>query len=308
MKYLFIIGTVIALLNSVPVDAEVNEPVEEIKSTEIKQADSQNAQDVVAQEDIRVISEKTSGTRDTVIIAFTFLLGALTVMATLFGVFIGYMGYKSGKEYEKEVARAEDAAKLAQDSAKKVEAVLRDIQQRGEETIIGMQSSFKDTIENMKVRFEPEEGEPTGADKKLKEFFVKLFAKDEADDHKGVADTVEGAIAFDEENSELWYIWARALALQKKHQDALIKINTTIQKDSKHGRAYFFRGMLRLVWARREQRQPHMSEIIKDLKKSIELGYEVRKDQKESLSNYLTDVEYKDVFDRTKEEDGFGKE
>lgn len=308
MKYLFIIIAALALLNSVLVSAEVNEPVVEMKSTEAKPSDFQNAENFKAEKDTRVISEKTVESRDWVITAFTFLLAALTVMATLFGVFIGYMGYKSGKEYEKEVARAEDAAKLAQDGAKKVEEVLRDIQQRGEETITGMQSSFKDTIENMKVRFEPEEGEPTGADKKLKEFSEKLRVKDDAGDYKGIADIVEGAIAFAEENADLWFAWARALALQRKYQDAMIKVNTTIQKDSKHGRAYFFRGMLRLVWARREQRQPHMSEIIKDLKKGIELGYEVEKDPKESLSKYLMDVEYKDVFDRTKEEDGFGKE
>lgn len=264
MKYLFIIGTVIALL-SVPVDAEVNEPVEEIKYTEIKQADSQNAQDVVAQEDIRVISEKTSGTRDTVIIAFTFLLGALTVMATLFGVFIGYMGYKSGKEYEKEVARAEDAAKLAQDGAKKVEEVLREIQQRGEETITGMQSRLKDTIENIRGQLETEGEEPTGADKKLKEFFDKLSAKDEAGDYSGIADMVEGAIAFGKENVKLWYAWARALVIQEKYEDALTKVNTAINKNPGFGRAYYLRGLVRLVWAQHDQRQPHKNEIIEDI-------------------------------------------
>lgn len=290
MKHLFIIGVITVLLAGLSNAGEVNQPAEKVQYAETKSLSS-----------------------DSIITAFTFLLAALTVMATLFGIFIGYIAYKSGKEYEKEVTKAEDAARRAEEAAKNADILVRQIGQKGEETISGMQRSFKDTIKNMKVRFEPEEGEPTGADKKLKEFFEKLRVKDDADDYKGIADIVEGAIAFAEENAELWYVelwyvWARALAIQSKYQDALIKINTTIQKDSKHGRAYFFRGMLRLVWARREQRQPHMSEIIKDLKKSIELGYEVEKDPKESLSNYLTDVEYKDVFDRTKEEDGFGKE
>lgn len=308
MKYLFIIGTVIALLNSVPVDAEVNEPVVEMKSTEAKPSEFQNAENFEAEKDTRVISEKTVESRDWVITAFTFLLAALTVMATLFGVFIGYMGYKSGKEYEKEVARAEDASRLAQEGAKKVEAFLRDIQQRGEETITGMQSGLQEAIANIRTRTEHEGGELTDTDKKRNEFFDKLSAKDEAGDYSGIADMLEGAIAFDQENVKLWYTRARALAMQGKYEDAMIKVNTAINKDPGFGIAYYGRGLMRLNWAQHDQRQPHKSEIIEDIKKATELGYEPEKIYRKFVSENLTDAEYKEAFGRTKEEDGFEKE
>lgn len=109
MKHLFIIGITILLFAGLLVANEINKSAEKIQSVEMK-----------------------SLSPDSIITAFTFLLAALTIMATLFGIFIGYMGYKSSKEYEKEVAKAEIAAKQAEQAAKKAEVTVLQIRSKRE--------------------------------------------------------------------------------------------------------------------------------------------------------------------------------
>lgn len=280
MKHLFIIGITILLFAGLLVANEVNKPAGKVQSVETK-----------------------SLSADGIITAFTFLLAALTIMATLFGIFIGYMGYKSSKEYEKEVARAEQAANRAEMAAKQAESAVGEIRRKAEKTITGIQTEFKEAIEDIKVQAKSETKEPTERENKVQGFLEQLRLKGEAGDYEEIARMVESAIVFAEENIELWYAWARALALQRKYEDALIKVNILIGKDPKYGKAYILRGIARLAWALHDHRQPHMDQIIEDLKKATEVGFETKKGTRLFLSKHLTDAEYKEVFRHTKADD-----
>lgn len=309
MKYFLIISAAIAFFNSVPVAAEVNEPVAEIESTRTSTAHFQNAENVKADKETRVISENTAESRDWIITSFTFLLAALTVMATLFGVFIGYIGYKSGKEYEREVNKAEDAAKRAEAAAKDAEAIIGHIRKKGDKTITEMKTQFEQMFKDIKSQENIVGEESLILTEKVDRVTQKIADRFVVKDFKGSADIIEGAISFAGENPYLWHLWALVLYLQNKFEDALEKINTAISKDTSSGPAYHMRVSIKLDWwFNLGGPKPSKSEVISDMMKALKYGIKPTITDKNLFAKFLDDDEYKDLFGKTKEEDEFGAE
>lgn len=308
MKYFFKIIATVALLNSVLVAAEVNKPTEEIKSKETKIAQFQTANDIDVEADTRAKSEKTVESRDWVITAFTFLLAALTVMATLFGIFIGYMGWKSGKEYERELARAEQAAERAEEAAKEADATVHEIRKKGQKTISDLEDKFTRTAQDISRTIKPEEGAPSEIKSKIVQLIIKIERMYEDRNYEGSINLVEAALLFDENNAQLWHLFAIVLSTKRRFQEALKKVDTAISKDPNQGFFYDSRSFIKLCWWRGfKGPRPSKSEVIKDIKKATELGFEIEQSTKEELSYFLRDDEYKELLGTTKEEDGFGR-
>lgn len=286
MKHLFIIGITIALFAGLLAANELNQPAEKVQSV-----------------------ETNSLSADGIITAFTFLLGALTVMATLFGIFIGYIGYKSSKEYEKEVARAEQAANRAEMAAKIAESAVGEIRQKGHEAIEEMQAKFSKTAEDISSKTKPGEEAPSEKRDKLLQFVDKVDDMYKAKNYEGVINSLEAALMFNEDNAGLWHLSAVALLTKQRFQEALEKITTAINKNPNNGFFYDTRSYIKLSWWRIfEGPKPSKNEIIKDVSKAIELGFNPDNATKEELAYFLDNSEYEKLLGKTKEEDGFGEE
>ena len=108
----------------------------------------------VAKEPSEVLLEKHENEWDKVISGFSFLLASLAVMATVFGVYIGYTGWRTGKEYEREVVRAKSGAVKAELAADKAEGALADIRERGEKAIERLHQEAARAAEQGKNEFE----------------------------------------------------------------------------------------------------------------------------------------------------------
>lgn len=322
MKYLLIISVALALFNSI-VAAEVNEPVGEIKSKEIKQADYQNTENVVAQEDIRVISEKTSDSIDTVIIAFTFLLGALTVMATLFGIFIGYTWWKSSKEYEKEVRRAEDAANRAEVAAREAEGAIGEIRTKGDKAIKDIGGKLRSTIErkltnslkhttetpeNLRASLEEakkpyEVVQETEVKQKLEELRKKAVACLEKNDPKAALRWLRESVALNKDDIRILGSLGLILLGLENFEEALGTISTAIQKNPKYGAAYFWRIQTKLSWQKKGGPNPSKDSIKSDVRMANELGYTPNHQDRTLLADFLTDEEYIQLMGLSKTKD-----
>jgi len=286
MKKALTITIIILLFASLLAADEVNQPAEKAQSVETK-----------------------SLSADSIITAFTFLLAALTIMATLFGIFIGYMGYKSSKEYEKEATRAEEAAKRAEAAALGAEGVIKEIRQKGDKTITGMELQYQQMIQSITNQAKLSERESLEPKEGISEVFNKIGRKFVENDFKGAADIIEGAILFAQENAYLWHVWSLVLYLQNNFEDALNKIDIGIGKNPSSGAAYHMRASIKLDWwSNFGGPKPSKSEVINDIKNAVEYGAEFTRIDKKLLAKFLDNSEYKELFGKTKEEDGFTKE
>lgn len=286
MKKLSITIITILLFSALLIAHEVNQPAEKVQSVGTK-------------------SLSANG----IITAFTFLLTALTIMATLFGIFIGYMGYKSSKEYEKEVARAEKAAERAEEAAKEAEAIIREIRQKGYEVITDIQAKFNKTAEEIGHKIESEKGGLPEKKNKLLQLIDKIIDMFKDKNYEGAINLTEALLLFDENNGNIWHLFALVLSGSKKFKEALEKIAIAINKDPNNGVFYESRSFIKLGWWRAfKGPKPSKSEIIKDISKAIELGSIPDNTTREDISCFLDDSEYKKLLGKSKEEDGFGKE
>lgn len=309
MKHLLIVSIAIASFAGMIHASEVNELVEKGQTGEMTLSEVENPEKCEVEQDKRIISENRGDSRDRAITAFTFLLAALTVMATLFGAFIGYMGYKSSKEYEKEVAKAEDAAKRAEAAAMEAEGFIKEIHKKGHEAIAVMKAKFSRTVQDITRTIKPEEGAPSEMKGKISQLVDKIERMYEAKNYQGSIDLVEAALLFDENNAQLWHLFAIVLSTERRFQEALEKVNTAISKDPNQGFFYDSRSYIKLCW-RRELKGPTPSkrEVVEDIRKAKELGFEIHESTKEELSYFLDYDEYNEFLGATKEEDGFGRE
>jgi len=300
MKHLFVIGVITVLLAGLLTAPEVNQPAEKVQSAKTKPLSS-----------------------DSIITAFTFLLGALTVMATLFGVFIGYMGWKSGKEYEKEVVRAEGAASRAQIAAKEAEAAVIEIRSKGEKAIKDIGGKLQKVFDGRSLYRVDETGkveqnlkavlEKTNklykfignrqTREKLTELRSKTISILEKGRPKQAAGYLEQMIALDEDDAVIWHALSLILLALERYDEALEKISTSIKKDPKRASAYFTRINALLSWHKKGGPKPSKDSIIGDIRMANKLGYKSDYEDRVQLADFLNDDEYEGLTGYRKEED-----
>jgi len=298
-KQLFIICATVALFAGLLAANELNQPAEKVQSVETR-----------------------SLSADGIITAFTFLLAALTLMATLFGVFIGYTGWKSAREYEKEVAKAQEAAKRAETAAKEAEATVLEIKNKGKEAIkdigklqriIAEQSipgvQEKDSLEqNLRAVLKKTDKsyEPV-QDIQIKEKLAKLRnqAKDsiKKNDPEQAVVYLQEMISLDQDDAIILHALSLVLLVLQRYDEALEKISTSIQKDPKRGSAYFTRVNVLLSWHEKGGPKPNKESIIADLKLAKKFGHVLTLNDKKLFFDLLSDDEYKESIGSYKDED-----
>jgi tetratricopeptide (TPR) repeat protein len=303
IKYLFIIGTAIILFTSLWAVGDINQAVEKVQSVETK-----------------------SLSADGIITAFTFLLAALTIMATLFGIFIGYIWYKSSKEYEQEVVKAEQAANRAEAAAKVVDTVLNDIRSRGESTVRDIRSKGEKAINELELYKHGKPQEIVDSKGRLEDVFDKHKIKDERFGDKGPKyktrsyfvseirsrlekNNIDGALDTIEKMSELyaddariWYLWAYLLMSSKRYAEAVEKSTLAIDKDPEFGKAYLARVHARLFYYKSRGPKPSTDDIVKDIQMAKKYGVDFTDLDKRLLTNFLNDDDYKELLGCSKEE------
>lgn len=288
MKHLFIIGVITVLLAGLSTAGEVNQPAEKVQSAETKSLSSDN-----------------------IITAFTFLLAALTVMATLFGVFIGYMGYKSSREYEREVGRAEAAARRAEASSEKAHRLLSEIHEKRAEAdaaTIGIKEKIEEIMRDVSSQTISEKTQPSEMKDKAKELIDTIERKIESGDPLGTEALIEAGILFLGDNVHWWSLWAATLGKQGKWKDALDKATIAITKSPNDGSLYGLRSLIKAAHVLISEKEGDKAEAVRDMEKAIELGYEPKKSIKQVFAQLLDNSEYNKLFRTAREDNELGKE